>query len=53
MDPIMAQLKPEECKVMFPYVKIFPNVRRMIYLPKVFEDEISQVCVSEIGRAHV
>ncbi|KAJ6222710.1 hypothetical protein RDWZM_001255 [Blomia tropicalis] len=45
-DEIMSQLKPDECEIYYPYVKIFPSIKRMIYLPKVFEYEISQVCVS-------
>lgn len=42
----MAQLKPDICNIVYPYVKIFPAVKRMIYLPKIFEDEISKVCIS-------
>lgn len=42
----MSQLKPDMCKIVYPYVKIFPNVKRMVYLPKIFEDEISKVCIS-------
>lgn len=47
-EEIMSQLKPDICKITYPYVKIFPNVRRMIYLPKIFEDDISKVCISGI-----
>ena len=45
-EEIMNQLKPDICKIHYPYVKIFPSVKRMIYLPKIFEDEISKVCIS-------
>ena len=39
-------MKPDICSIVYPYVKIFPSVKRMIYLPKIFEDDISKVCIS-------
>ncbi|OTF70133.1 DNA-directed RNA polymerase III subunit RPC1-like protein [Euroglyphus maynei] len=50
-EAINAQLKPDICKIIFPYVKIFPNVRRMIYLPRMFEDDLAKVFIS--GNRHV
>lgn len=47
----MAQLKPDICKICFPYIKIFPNIQRMIYLPKIFENDLSKVFIS--GNRHV
>lgn len=52
---IVAQMKPESVEVTMkgtrPYVVIIPLVKRMLYLSRVFEDELAKVVVS--GNRHV
>ena len=46
VEEINAQLKPTSVKAVYPYIKICPRVKRMVYLPAIFEDEISSVVIS-------
>ncbi|KPM03001.1 DNA-directed RNA polymerase III subunit RPC1-like protein [Sarcoptes scabiei] len=50
-EEIVSQMKPKYCKIIYPYIKLIPSVKKMLYLPKMFEDDISNVFIS--GNRHI